>query len=53
MLVGTLALFAMLMASVFFYMAEVHENPNVESLPESLYWATITSVTVGYGMSVF
>jgi hypothetical protein len=49
-LVGVLAFFAMVIFSTLFYIVERSANDKVESLPMSLYWATITSVTVGYGM---
>jgi hypothetical protein len=41
----------MTVAAVFFYVAEAPTNKSVPSLPVSLYWSTITTVTVGYGVS--
>lgn len=38
-----------ILCSLLFYYFENNENPNINSLEDSLWWGFVTSTTVGYG----
>jgi len=44
-----LLFFVVVTAGIALYVMEEHQNPNIESLFDAIYWALVTISTVGYG----